>query len=131
MRNIDFLKHRKHCHQPVNLQQGPENIDRVAQGKTTTPKPVVSTHKENPQARFDINTTSRVLEGSTDWEQILRNDLALSEDDSPQLISRGTITDKTQCHDASKSCNTSPLGILDIRNTSQQLMMHPTMSKSS
>ena len=57
MRNIDFLKHRIHCHQSVILQQGPENIDRVAQGRTTTPKPVVSTRKENPQVRFDINTT--------------------------------------------------------------------------
>ena len=92
-------------------------VDNIA----TTPTPIICT-QENAQARFDINTTTRVLEGSTDWEQILRNDLALSEDDSPRLISRSTITDKTQCPDATKSCNTSQLGILDIRDTSQTFL---------
>ena len=119
MRNTDFLKHRIHCHQPVILQQGQENIQMLnnAPGQTTTCKPHVSTSKGNPQAKFDINTTNTILEGTTDWEQLLRRDLELSDDDRPKLISRSTITDKKFCPDAPKSCNTSPLGILDIRDT--------------
>ena len=113
MRNIDFLKHRIHCHQPVILQQGPDNIERVAQ-KPTTSNPSVNIMNNSPTTRFDIHTTTKTLEGKTNWEQILRRDLALSDDDSPQLISRSTLTDQTQNPDISRSCNTSPIGIVYI-----------------
>ena len=73
--------------------------------------------KTSPTTRFDINTTTKILEGETNWEQLLRQDLALRDDDSPQLISRSTLTDQTQHPDTHRSCNTSPIGILDMKNT--------------
>ena len=98
------------------LQQGLENIERVAQNKPTTSNPSVNSLKVSPTTRFDINTTMKILDGKTNWEQILRQDLALSDDDSPQLISRSTLTDQTQHPDSSRSCNTSPIDILDMKN---------------
>ena len=68
MRNIDFLKHRIHCHQPVILQQGPDNIDRVTHNIPTTSKSSVNSLNANPTTRFDINTTTKILEGETNWK---------------------------------------------------------------
>ena len=63
IRNIDFLKHRVNCHQPLILKQHSHSVD------TTTIKP-----KEDTHPKFDIGTTTAFLEGKTNLEDILKKD---------------------------------------------------------
>ena len=54
----------------------------------------------------NINITTAVMTGSTDWEKILQKDLELSSDNDepPTKISIGTLTEVTAQPDKSKSC---------------------------
>ena len=109
MRKVDFVKHTTNYHQPLILNQGPENID-----VTQTNQPSVSS-----TTNHSISNTTAVLTGETDWTKILQQDMELSSDDedSPLKVSIGMTTGIQTHPDKTTGCNTSPLGILDLEPT--------------
>ena len=82
-RKADYIKHITKYHQPLICTQAPENIEYSA--------------KQQPSCsnNQNINKTTDVLTGQVNWEQILKEDLALSDDDDtpPVKISIATNTD--------------------------------------
>ena len=106
IRNVDYIKHISKFNQPLILKQHQRNTD-VSNAPAHAQKQPATSHTPN----HNINITTAVMTGSTDWEKILQKDLELSndEDEPPTKISIGTLTEVTAQPDkSSKSCNTPP-----------------------
>ena len=129
-RNVDYIKHIVKMHQPIIMQQDKTNI---------TNTPTTPNHKtDTPQ--HSIENTTAVLEGTTNWMDILKNDLATSSDEeekghSPSppkpkpgqihlipKVNRGTSTNVQKNPETSTLTNTSPLGLMDLGPNIRQLI---------
>ena len=108
IRKPDFISHMSKFHQPLIVKQSNNNISFSPSTAHMQNTPSTSKHF--------IKATTDLLTGVTDWDTILRNDLALSDEEEPvnPRVSIGTSTDISKNPDTSKEVNTSPLAILDM-----------------
>ena len=109
IRKADFIAHRSKFQIALIIKQSKDNISYT--------RPPEHAHKQPETNLHSITATINALTGKTDWETILRSDLALSDEDEPtnSRVSIGTLTDVTRNPDESKEVNTSPLAILDTQ----------------
>ena len=107
-RNVDYIKHITKFHQPLICKQGPENVEVIS----------ATAHAQKPtnSNSHNIRHITDIMNGNLDWEKIIRNDLALSDDEetTPVKISIGTSTDLSKNPSANTEMNTSPLAIVDL-----------------
>ena len=135
-RKVDYINHITRNHPPLILQQGAENITWDKQTPTATHNVTTTTHPSIAQQKptYTLEATTSALNSTQDWEKILKNDLALSDDEpehssiSPPKITMGVNTDKTFPKEATKCTNTSPLGIFNL--TSQLVSTHELPEES-
>ena len=107
-RNVDYIKHITKFHQPLICKQGPENVEVIS----------TTAHAQKPtnSNSHNIRHITDIMNGNLDWEKIIRNDLALSDDEetTPVKISIGTSTDLSKNPSANTEMNTSPLAIVRL-----------------
>ena len=127
IRNIDFLKHKIKCNQPLILEQNSENISNskpstsTNSDRVTMKMPIQSTSKYDSTKSHTIEVTTKLLSSPTNWHDILLKALEItdSENDSPKICSRTTNTEIHKNPSVSTEVNTSPLCIADMDQPTQ------------
>ena len=148
VRNIDFLKHRINCHQPIILKQNEDNVivhtppskitklctDKIQTKSTANPSTTVQYNIEDTTALLNGQTANQHFPGPStstargsqdiDWYKILNKDLEVSPSESgtPKLATTATNTDVHHNPAVSTEVNTSPLCILDMETNHQTLL---------
>ena len=159
VRNIDFLKHRVNCHQPIILKQNEDNIVVETSPRDTTKNctdrmqtPTTATTYPPTNIEHNIEKTTALLNGqtavmqfpgpssstpnatpTTNWYKILSKDLEVSpsEDDTSKLATTATNTDVHHNPLITTEMNTSPVCILDMETSHQILLTtHGTSEKA-